>query len=217
MALVAGALMAAMLPGASLAAEGGKSECKNGGWKPLGFADQGSCVSYIVNGGTFTTLAIAYTNLDGVNGFGEGDQLIAKVVDTDGNGPDAGDRVIMGKYPLSLSAPFSFGNWGVKSHEVTTVVHSSGDYIDLRSANAAFNFYHLVFPGGTVEQYDERTNSHPYPRSTFRDFGLAGPAKDTFSVLTGAPSLPATPNDAEIELDRPTDDPFIDVDIFYTP
>ena len=53
------ALATVMMPGAAVAKDAGKSDCKSGGWQGLvrsedgsPFADQGSCVSYVAEGGT---------------------------------------------------------------------------------------------------------------------------------------------------------------------
>ncbi len=67
------------------------------------------------------TLAIAYADLVRDHQYGEGDVLIAKLVDTDGNGVDAGDQIIMGKFPLHFSpGPEDFGEWGRKTHTVVS-------------------------------------------------------------------------------------------------
>jgi hypothetical protein len=67
-------------------------------------------------------LAIAYTDLDGVSGFGANDVAIAKFVDADGSGtPTPGDSIEMGRYPRTAQPPFEFGTWASPSHEVKEV------------------------------------------------------------------------------------------------
>jgi hypothetical protein len=134
--LLAGALMAAMLPGVAAAKDDGKSACKKGGWQDLvkangqSFADQAECVAYVSNGGTprppETIIAIAYSNLDGTSGFDPGiDVLISKLVDADGGGsPSAGDLIILSRYPTTITPTGSgadFAGFGVTSHVVTGV------------------------------------------------------------------------------------------------
>ncbi len=122
-----------MLPGVGVAASGkGQEVCNDGGWKDLvradgtAFKNQGDCVSYIAKGGTLgrqdgIIFAIAYSDLNGTQGYQAGttDLLISKLVDGNRNGVvDAGDRVVMGRYPTDSSATDSAA-WQVTSHEVT--------------------------------------------------------------------------------------------------
>jgi hypothetical protein len=68
-------------------------------------------------------LAIAYSDLDGNHQFDPAmDVLISKLIDSDGNGLDVGDRVEMGWYPITLNPirpERGFEEWAVKSHTVT--------------------------------------------------------------------------------------------------
>jgi hypothetical protein len=68
-------------------------------------------------------LAIAYSDLDGNHQFDPAlDVLISKLIDTDGNGLDVGDRVEMGRYPITFNPirpERGFEEWAVKSHTVT--------------------------------------------------------------------------------------------------
>jgi hypothetical protein len=72
-------------------------------------------------------LAIAYSDIDGLPGYSTGDVLIAKLVDKDGNGPDSGDIVVMGKFPMDFAGT-SFGDLRVTEHVVdhASVQDSSG-------------------------------------------------------------------------------------------
>ncbi len=60
-------------------------------------------------------LAVAYSDIDGLDGYSTGDVLIARLMDTDGNGPDAGDTIEMGRYPTNFDAS-AFGDWTTTSH-----------------------------------------------------------------------------------------------------
>lgn len=68
-------------------------------------------------------LAIAYTDLNRNHKPDAGDVMIAQLEDTDGNGPDKGDKVFMGMYPTKAKPvwPADFEPWQVKSHAVFDV------------------------------------------------------------------------------------------------
>ena len=127
-------LMAAMLPGVAAAKSvKAKTDCKHGGWTVLvddngvPFTSEKDCKGFAKAGGTpappGTILAIAYTNVDLIDGYdaAQGDVLIARLVDTDDNGLDQGDRLEMGRYPTSFSEPYAFADWGEQSQLVTSL------------------------------------------------------------------------------------------------
>jgi hypothetical protein len=63
-------------------------------------------------------LAVAYSNLDGVDGYDPtgSDVLIARLMDTNGDGVhSAGDTAVLVQYPLGLTAP-EFGEFGSTTH-----------------------------------------------------------------------------------------------------
>jgi hypothetical protein len=166
--VVAMTLAAVMVPGVALAANADTAICKDGRWKGLErangsrFDNQGACVNYVAKGGTLGArgpLIIAYTNLDGVPGFGPGDQLIAKWVDANGSGdPDAGDRVEMGKYPTTFTpnGPGDFANFGVTSHAIGSDPDFEPPGEDYRRVLADVGDYYLDFIAlGGDERYAE--------------------------------------------------------------
>jgi hypothetical protein len=154
-------------------------------------------------------LAIAFTNLDGVPGFGSGDVLIAKLVDTNGDKvPSVGDTITMGRYPTSLTpGPADFGDWNVKSHTVTSVTTATADVVAVSSAAGE----HTWNATSQDEVYYEGTFASlgVQAAATVADIWIAASTKDSLFVASGSPSDPDTP--VRTAVDSPSDDPFIDV------
>jgi hypothetical protein len=167
-------------------------------------------------------LAIAYSNLDGSPGYHyqdlgqcphSCDVLIAKLVDTDGNGPDAGDRIDMGYYLLHLQPewPTDFKAWGVSSHTVTAVEPPSFGEIQVLSANGNHEWH--GHPASSAEYYSEAATGG-VPSTVIQD-GFQDPGRDLIETDPGSPSQPGTPP----WWDRvgTSDELFIDVDVYYQP
>jgi hypothetical protein len=174
-------------------------------------------------------LAVAYVNLDGVDGYSPTrDVLIAKLVDTDSDGAaSVGDTIVMGEYPKDFAAT-SLGSFGVTSHVVTSVDSvipqkrisvSVGD-------DRAFEFRHITEVNGTditYETYDEGFSfciedpgglpgDEVCIRSTTTFEDTVG-GSDRIATDASSPSVP----DANLSLSRgssTTDDAFVDVDVF---
>ncbi len=69
-------------------------------------------------------LAVAYSNVDGIDGFDPsgGDVLIAKLLDSNADGaPSAGDTVVTNRYPLNADAT-QFAAFRTTTHPVADVV-----------------------------------------------------------------------------------------------
>lgn len=102
--------------------------------------ETGSAAFTIVLGRVF---AIAWSNLDGVAGYQSGgtDVLIAKLVDTNGDGVvSVGDTVVGGRYPLDHAAS-AFGTFGVPSDTVTAlhdIYPDTGIGVDVASGTIAW-------------------------------------------------------------------------------
>ena len=81
------------------------------------------------------TLAIAYSDLNGVEGYqeGAGDVLIAKLVDTSRDGtPSPGDTITMGMYPENADPSLAeFSEWEVKTHTVEFVWSQEGNSLEV--------------------------------------------------------------------------------------
>jgi hypothetical protein len=73
-ALAMVALLAAVAAAPTVAKDAGKSDCKNGGWTTWvradgsAFVDQGSCVSYVAEGGALVPPTTFRTTCDGLGG-----------------------------------------------------------------------------------------------------------------------------------------------------
>ena len=151
-------------------------------------------------------LAVAYSNLDGINGYDPTgtDVLIAKLVDTSGDGlASAGDTVVTSQYPLDFGAT-GFGSFTVASHGVTAVSIGSSDDVVIEAG--AGSFVWRKAPAYAYEQFTENgvVNLGDFLNSTGNDLLLA-----TANLGVSQPDTTVAVTQVS-----PTDDPFIDVDIF---
>ena len=163
-------------------------------------------------------LAVAYSNLDGIDGYDptSTDVLIAKLVDTNLDGTvSIGDTINTNQYPLDLDAT-AFGTFGTTAHTITTVLNTTDQSAGVQ--NAAGNFF--VF--GTGEFTSGLATSETYREFGPRDDGTGNEVRVTIDDANGAggdgllaaqpaPSDPGT-GVAFASVTRPGDDPFIDVD-----
>ena len=157
-------------------------------------------------------LAVAYSNLDGVDGFHAGqDVLIARLVDTNRDGVvSVGDTVETGRYPLDFDGT-GFGVFRARTHTVAVVQSPLG--ISVRDADgASFNFG----SGPGAESYREYSETGS-PRVEIIDvYFTLDPffATDEIRVEPGAPSDPDTAVEPWITAPWDAYDSFIDVDTF---
>ena len=153
-------------------------------------------------------LAVAYTNVDGIDGYDlAADVLIAKVVDTNGDGsPSVGDTVVTDRYPADMSAN-SFGTFTMNTHVVdsvtifeTQVFVSSGKHQFNWRDSVSFDYFYEI-----IAQSSGGTQIFDY---------IGG--EDTADRLAAESPSPSAPDTAVpyTTLNRRTDDPFIDVDLF---
>jgi len=189
--------------------------CGKNGWMLLTtsdgtpFTSQGDCVAYGAMGGRYDStapvFALAFSNLDGVAGFNPlTDVLVAKLVDTNqDNTADAGDTVLMGRYPINFAAS-AFGTWGVTTHTVATV--DEADSVVVRvfdSAGARFEWQGATGGGAAYVESNRKATSQ------FLDFfGFPCALDDVLGVFPGSPSQPSTA--ATGNVCDGTDDTFID-------
>ena len=155
--------------------------------------------------------AVAYTDVDGVDGFDPvaGDVLIAKVVDANGTGClDGGDEVVMGQYPVGDFDTPRFETFQVSKHPVGSyaggpnhVVIRSGKYLE---------FVFSVFREGG-EQYYEHDSYVSGTTSRWVDHPAAG--SDVIQTTELSPSGPQTHPILSRKANY-DDDPFIEVRIF---
>ena len=162
-------------------------------------------------------LAIAYCDIDGLDGYSTGDKLIAKLVDTNGDGMPSGiadvgpstpaDTIVMGRYPKDFGAT-TFGDWTVTSHQVEEA--------------------HLPQPAGRVQVADAGTGIFMWWRTTneaYREEGIDASSISDCLVSPG-PCLDTiytndSPSDADDWIWESSTDfadgGFIDVEVFYQP
>ena len=161
-------------------------------------------------------VAIAYTNSDHVPGFDrEHDVLIAKLVDTDGNGADAGDRIVMGHYPIVFfpDSPSDFGEWATKTH---TVHDASVDPTDTQVHDAGGAMFRWMSDYHGSEGYEEKGGG-TNPEAFVGDYvacPIAG-GTDMIFVQSGSPSMPdrAASRVYTAPVNRCRDHYFVDVEI----
>jgi Ca2+-binding RTX toxin-like protein len=153
-------------------------------------------------------LAIAYSDIDGLDGYSTGDVLISQLVDTDRDGvPSEDDTIKMGRYPKDLAAS-AFGDWNVSTHTVTGVGWSDANYIHAFSASSFHAWYRTG--GSDHDQYYEEESGD---ESQFRD----NPGSGEYDLLFTRTSSPSRPH-AEIpetEAAGTGDDDFIDVELAW--
>ena len=199
-------------------------DCKDGGWRDLKTADgrsfknQGQCVAHVVQGRVVrgATLVIAYSDIDGQDGYSTGDVLISKLVDTSGDGqPGPGDTIIMGRYPLDFAAS-AFGDWTTTRHTVSTVMGATDTVLGVTTTTGgAHEWVRLgsavvgTSPSG-AEAYFEYPNAAGNPETGFQDQVWGATTAERLVTAAGSPSGPTTEVNLHSDGDF-TDDPFIDV------
>jgi len=150
-------------------------------------------------------LAVAYSDIDGLNGYSTGDVLISKLVDTNGDlGLSPGDTVVMSQYPRNLAAT-AFGTWTGTTHIVTSVDHATPTYLDINTATGT----HQWLSTDDSEYYLEVNGSG----SLVMDLFVSDPPNaDMVDVNLGSPGAPTA--DAHEEIPTLGDQRFIDVEIY---
>jgi hypothetical protein len=131
-------------------------------------------------------LAVAFSDVDGLDGYSTGDVLIARLIDTSGNGqPGPGDTVEMGRYPTNLDAT-SFGDWSVKSHSMASLVDKDSSQVGVETGSG-LRFYWRRAPGDREYYYEF---IYPFgPLGTITDGWMAA-EPDRIEVQAGSPSAP---------------------------
>ncbi len=162
------------------------------------------------------TLAIAYSNLDGVDGYDPGstDVLIARLVDTNlDEQVSVGDTVQTAQYPLDLDAT-AFGAFQSTTHTVGHVDFALPETIDVSSSDGypRSTFRFQVY-AGDYETYLERTLETPATVDGATNLFDGQGFGDVLAANQASPSDPETEVPYSSSLDE-DDSPFIDVDIF---
>jgi Ca2+-binding RTX toxin-like protein len=158
-------------------------------------------------------LAVAYSDIDDLDGYSTGDVLIAKLVDTNGDGvPSANvpaDTIVMGRYPTKLVPTASdFSDWIVKTHTVATVsAHANWMYVN--DTHDRGHYWYRTNAG----YEDEYWETGPDGTSDFADRSASG-ADDLVWAEVGSPSAPGTAI-PYTETAGSGDDKFIDVELNY--
>ena len=124
---------------------------------------------------TPATLAVAYSNLDGIDGYDPNgtDILIAKLVDTNSDGEvSVDDTVTTNQYPLDLDAT-AFGAFQVTTHVVSALGAVNPTDVAVDGAGGA-RFVFISQPGleGYVESLPTARDSCPSTTSAIRALNL---------------------------------------------
>ena len=145
------------------------------------------------------TLVIAYSDLNNNQAFDTGDVMISKIVDTDKSGTiNAGDTIIMGRYPTSPTVITPFADWRVKSHTVATVIllgpfphlrrvttTTGGTHTWIRTADASSDEYYESSAGGSSDIGDRYAAGD----GDYVETDPASPSQPTSSLALEEPGL----------------------------
>jgi len=168
--------------------------------------------------------AVAYTDVDESDGGYNPsvDVFIAKLVDGPGSAADGvigvGDRIISDRYPLTLTAPFTYGSYSLANHTVSTVnavLPASGGegFVSVSESVSGGNANFTWQISSEDQRYTEDFDTGVGTGSSFFSDAHPGDDSDTILVVAPGPSL------AEISVgpfqvhNRTTDDDFLDIDL----
>ena len=154
--------------------------------------------------------AIAYTELDGVPGYGLCDVLIAAIVDENENSTlDSPDRVHLGSYPTSFTSPYGFEPWAETSYLIGPIAFTeTAAIVKAVCCESQFRFT------SDSQIHSFASNSEFEFFSVIRDC-LATDVCQSEGIQLD-PFSPGRPQ--PLNLTRPTregDDPFVDTAVFY--
>lgn len=169
---------------------------------------------------TAATLAVAYSNLDGVQGYDSSgpDVLIARVIDSNGDGTvSAGDTMTTDQYPLNNQAT-AFGRFLARSHVVTGGALNAPGQVRVESGEYRFFFTDSGHFSGSeaMESYSEfDAGANAGSTVLMQDIVPPGFGFDIVSVnVLAEPSQPDTEPTGDGPPESFDDDVFLDVDIF---
>lgn len=156
-----------------------------------------------------TVFAVAYSNVDGVDGYQAGGQdvWIARVIDSTGDGQvSIGDTIETNQYPLNYNAT-AFGNFQVRSHTITNVINAASDRLNLRAqTDPSWTFWF-------VHDQDEGERYYEKKVSVTQFWDQYGNGFESRQAILNSPSQPDAVAGQNPRI-HPGDDIFIDVDIF---
>jgi hypothetical protein len=160
-------------------------------------------------------LALAYVNLDGIDGYSSADDvLIAGLFDTDRDGvPSVGDRVVYGTYPTSFGTPPSTAEFGLSQvGVVTSVLIDTSNRTFVQSGSSRYQWEHST----EREHFSEFFGTRAGVEIHIIDWLLLdinGSASDHIEVAPSSAGLPTGFTGTITEGPRPSDNVHIDVDI----
>jgi hypothetical protein len=156
--------------------------------------------------------AVAYSDLDGLDGYSTGDVLIAKLVDADFDGvPSPDDTIIMGMYPTTANptSPAQYLPWGVTHHVVATVDNKAPEFIVVTTTTGGIHTWTKT-SGSYRDEYEEESATGEFSQVDDWPDALGD---DTVSVDQGSPSEPTM---SDIWWHPSSgDDRLVDVELYY--
>ena len=153
------------------------------------------------------TLAVAYANIDGVDGYDDSgtDVLISKLVDTNGDEvPSAGDTVVLGRYPIDYGAT-AFGTFDDPVHTVTDVIFLTDQF------GASVDIGQFIWANSANGEVAAGVGAAPWNAVDSKVEG----STEQLTVQLGAPGSPDTAVPKQDRRATGTDDSFVDVDFFF--
>jgi hypothetical protein len=156
-------------------------------------------------------LAVAYSDIDGLDGYSTGDVLIAQLLDTDKSETvSPGDTIKMGRYPTTLTPKTTadFLEWGETHHHIVdSVIRDESRQVGVTSTIGGDHSWYKT-EGSNFDEYYEYYLKDP-SESTVGD--RTGSNLDFIKLYPGSPSKPSSV--MNLESPGTGDDHLIDVEI----
>ena len=162
-------------------------------------------------------LAVAFSDIDGLDGYSTGDIMIAQLVDTNGDGVPSGpsggvpgDTIEMGRFPTTLTptSTTDFADWWVKSHTVATIDQMGSGRLWVTTT---INRKHGWSDAIDVQFYQEERGAS-VDLSAVQD-GMAIAHNDFVLMNADSPSRPTVL--PWLSTDRRDDDRLVDVELHW--
>ena len=164
-----------------------------------------------------TVFAIAYSNLNGEDGYQEGsaDVLISKLVDFNNDGViSPGDKVITHQCPTNF-VPDSFADYTVREHVIDVFFGFANNAVTVGSDGInRFSWNYLASNGEGYVEWIQGPNGYINYAHIFDSFSYNNNFNDAINNVSGSPSAP---NQSVLTYQTANGDhTFIDVDKFIS-
>ncbi len=156
-------------------------------------------------------LAIAWSDLNRDYVYGDGDVMIAKLVDTNGDEiPSKGDTIEMGAHPVTANptSPAQYLAWRESRHVVASIVNQTSEYVVVTNEAGGFHTWTKT-SGSYRDQYDEESATGSSEVDDWRGYD----EEDRVDVEVGSPSRPSRTDSWTHK--GLGDDLLVDVELYY--